>query len=115
MCIRDRLQECIDFPLVFNNFHGSVRQFAAILSYCSLIITGDTLAMHLAIARKIPVISIFTSTCHEEIEIYGRGTKIITKADCAPCYLRICPKGDVCLDSIDAMSIIEKVVAILNE
>ncbi|MBN1233732.1 MAG: glycosyltransferase family 9 protein [Candidatus Coatesbacteria bacterium] len=113
--VQSRLQEIIDFPLVFNNFHNSVRQFAALLRFCKLILTGDTLAMHLAIAIQKPVIAFFTSTCSQEIELYGRGLKIKTKAKCAPCYLRNCPSNNICLEDLTSELIFEKITEYLEK
>jgi heptosyltransferase-2 len=65
-------------------------------------VTGDTLAMHIAIGLGVPVLVILGSTCHQEIELYGRGAKIISDFDCSPCYLRDCPKEKTCMEAISA-------------
>ena len=79
-----------------------IREFAGIAGNCDLIITGDTLAMHIAIGLKIPVVVILGSTCPQEIELYSRGTKVISNFDCSPCYLSTCTKEVTCMDAISA-------------
>jgi heptosyltransferase-2 len=69
---------------------NSLLEFAGFLSLLDLIVTSDTLGMHLAIALKKPVIALFGSTCPQEIELYGRGSKIFLAADCSPCYKQTC-------------------------
>jgi len=63
-------------------------------------ITGDTLAMHIAIGLKIPVVVLLGPTCHQEIELYGRGSKIVSDFDCSPCYRSSCPQPVSCMDAI---------------
>ncbi|AEV98521.1 hypothetical protein A4D02_21785 [Niastella koreensis] len=45
---------------------------------CSFIISGDTLAMHVALAYKIPSIALFNCTSPAEIHDYGTLTKIVS-------------------------------------
>ncbi len=65
-------------------------------------VTGDTLAMHIAIGLKVPVLVILGSTCPQEIELYGRGAKIVSDFECSPCYLSVCPKEVTCMDATSA-------------
>jgi len=74
--------------------------FAGIISHCDVIITGDTLAMHLAIALRRRVVVIMGPTCPSEIELFGRGTKIVADVDCAPCYKAECDVGHICMRRI---------------
>lgn len=82
---------------IFNTGSHSIHRFAAILRRCSVVITGDTTAMHIAIATRTPSLVHFGSTCAEEIELYGRGRKIVSSLDCAPCYKRDCPIDEQCM------------------
>lgn len=45
---------------------------------CSFIISGDTLAMHVALAYNIPCIALFNCTSPAEIHDYGTLTKIVS-------------------------------------
>lgn len=77
---------------------------------CDLIITPDTLTMHLALAYKVPVIALFTATSAAEIYDYKRMIKIISQADCVCCYKKGCPEHDLeCARKIDPVRIIEVV------
>lgn len=48
------------------------------IASCSLILSADTLAMHLALGLKIPAIALFTCTSPSEIYDYGRLKKVIS-------------------------------------
>ncbi len=91
--------------------HHTIKQFAAIVGHCDLVITGDTLAMHIAIAMKKEIIAFFASTCAAEIELYGRGTKLVSELECAPCYLRVCPIDEKCMKIFPVERILEQAQA----
>jgi heptosyltransferase-2 len=72
---------------------------AAVLDYCSLVVTNDSGLMHLAAARKRKVAAIFGSTVRE-FGFFPYGTENIvlerTGLPCRPCShigLAECPKG----------------------
>ncbi len=87
-------------PIVDTGSHP-IPVFAGIVAACDLVVTGDTTALHIAIAVKTPVLSYFASTCAPEIELYGRGRKIISSIECAPCYKKICPIDEQCMKDMD--------------
>jgi heptosyltransferase-2 len=79
------------------------------VNLCDIVISGDTLGMHIAIALKKSVIAWFSISCAAEIELFGRGKKIITSLDCSPCWKRSC-EDPVCVDQPDLDMIFEAAV-----
>lgn len=75
--------------------------FAAIVERCQVVVTGDTLGMHVAIACGVPCVALFGPTCAQEIDLFGRGEKIVTSLACSPCYKRSCEKSPNCMDVIE--------------
>jgi heptosyltransferase-2 len=73
---------------------------------CDIVVTGDSLGMHLAISQKKWVVAWFGPTCAHEIELYGRGEKVLTQAPCAPCWKRSCQKPIMCYDQVDFSQIL---------
>lgn len=94
------------FPVINTGSHP-IQEFAAIVRSCDLVISGDTTALHIAIAVKVPVVTYFGSTCAQEIELYGRGKKIISNMECAPCYKRVCPIHERCMKETDAEALFQ--------
>lgn len=78
------------YNVVDSGCHHSLKEFMGLINQCHLVVTGDTLALHLAIALKKYVVTFFGSTCHQEIDLYGRGKKLVADVDCAPCYRGNC-------------------------
>jgi len=77
-----------------------IKDFAAIVAQCDAVVTSDTLAMHIAIALRVPVIALFGATCHQEVDLYGRGEKIVSTLPCAPCYKSHCDRME-CMQEIE--------------
>jgi len=87
----------------------SIGQFAAIIDTCSLVVSADTTALHIAIALKKLVVSLFGPTCEQEIELYNRGVKITSKIDCRPCYKSRCDKQINCMSLIQAEEVFQAI------
>ena len=84
-----------------------LRRGICFMDICDLIITGDSLGMHMAIALKKYIIVWFGLSCAVEIELYGRGEKLIPEGlECSPCWKKVCPFNLECIDMIDLNKII---------
>lgn len=93
--------------------HHSLKEFMGLINQCHLIVTGDTLALHLAIALKKLVVTFFGSTCYQEIDLYGRGKKLVADVACAPCYKGNCDTM-ICMKSISADDVFYACKDVLN-
>lgn len=92
---------------------NTLGQFAALINLCDVVVTGDTTVLHLTIGLKKKVVALFGPTCAQEIELYGRGEKIISPLPCAPCYRRSCDLSPSCMEAITAEEVINAVRELL--
>lgn len=90
-----------------------VRAFAALLAECDVLVTGDTLAMHLGLAAKVPSVILFGPTSLAEIEVYGRGKKLAPNMDCLACYLPDCNVTPKCMEQISVDEVHTAVLQLL--
>jgi ADP-heptose:LPS heptosyltransferase len=102
-------------PLIDTGTAHPIREFAGIVGNCDLMVTGDTLAMHIGIGLRVPVLVILGATCHQEIELYGRGAKVVSDFDCSPCYLSACPKPYTCMDATSVDTVFAAASAVLSQ
>lgn len=65
---------------------------------CDIVVSGDSLGMHMAIALNKWVVAWFGPTCAQEIDLFGRGRKVQTLAGCSPCWKRACHQSTMCYD-----------------
>ena len=89
--------------------------FCALVGSLDALVTGDTMAMHVAIALGVPVVVILGPTVSQEIAFYGPGRVVATQAQCAPCYRRACDKSPSCMDMIDSQAVLGAVMEVLGE
>ena len=85
-----RLVSRSSVPLIDAGCDNGARHFASLVAACSLVITGDTLAMHIALALGRRTIVLFGPTSAAEIELYGLGEKVVPHMGCLSCYKPTC-------------------------
>lgn len=66
------------YNVIFFQQRSTLKDYASDIEQCDLIITGDTLCMHLALALKKSMVCLFTCTSPHEIYDYGRMWKIVS-------------------------------------
>jgi heptosyltransferase-2 len=114
-----RLQKALGSQAHYLGCDYTIRQFAALLERCAVTVTGDTLAMHLALTVKTPTVALFGSTCDQEVDLYGLGEKIVSRPRCAPCYKNNCNlEGDAymaCMAQITPIRVLESVQRLLEK
>lgn len=76
--------------------------FVALIDRMDVVFCGDTMAMHAAIARERQVVAFFGPTCEQEIDLFGKGEKLLAQMPCSPCYKRACDQEDACVKQITA-------------
>jgi heptosyltransferase-2 len=54
--------------------------FAARVSLCRLLVTSDSLALHVALARNVRLVAFFAPTSAAEIEMYDLGERVVSTA-----------------------------------
>jgi heptosyltransferase-2 len=80
--------------------NNALRHFAALLGHCDVVVTGDTLAMHLSVALGRRTVVLFGPTSAAEIELYGLGEKVVPDMTCLSCYKTSCDFVPNCMDLI---------------
>jgi ADP-heptose:LPS heptosyltransferase len=79
-------------------------------SISDIVVTGDSLGMHIAIGLKKFVIVWFGVSCWTEIDLYERGVKLFQEElFCSPCWKKQCPYNLECIKMIDLDRIISEI------
>ena len=74
---------------------------------CDVIITGDSLGMHVGIALKKYIIVWFGVSCPPEVDLFDRGVKLIPEGlACSPCWKQECPYDLECMQVVDLDGIV---------
>jgi heptosyltransferase II len=97
-----------------SSLNGGVAEGAAQVDRCAVVVSGDSLGMHMAIALRKHVVAWFGPTSPQEIDLYGRGVKLLADVDCAPCWRPQCEKAVPCNTRVPSKLIAEAVVDCLS-
>lgn len=92
----------------------NILDFVSDVNDCKVIVSGDTLTMHLALGLKKRVLAIFGPTSSSEIFSYGRMKKIVSPIACQCCYKRQCNKRPNCMDIVSVEEVFLTVLEILK-
>jgi heptosyltransferase-2 len=77
---------------------NSLKEFAAIVELADLVVTADSLALHMAAALARPVVAVVGPTSPWELEMYGSGEVVTADVPCLACYRRHCDKPVTCME-----------------
>jgi heptosyltransferase-2 len=86
--------------LLTNTGQHPLRKFAALIGQTHVLITGDTLALHIGLALGRQVVALFGPTSYAEIDLCAEGEKLFAELDCLGCYLNDCDKSPNCMNLI---------------
>lgn len=65
-----------------------------------IILSGCSLGLHITIALQKKVIAWFGVSCHQEIDLYDKGVKLLTEVNCSPCWKKSCDQEIKCFNEI---------------
>jgi heptosyltransferase-2 len=106
----ERLKAASKVPMLDPGCDNPVRHFAALLGHSDVVVTGDTLAMHLSLALGKRTVVLFGPTSAPEIDLYGLGEKVVPDMTCLSCYKTSCDFVPNCMDLIST-DMVERAVA----
>lgn len=111
----EQLEELLNstgFKVSWQSGFDDLYQYMDWINSCALIITTDSLGLHLALALRKKVLGLFGPTDPKEICFYNRGNHLISSTPCEymPCYRAQCVhQGVFCMDQIETDEIHAKV------
>jgi heptosyltransferase-2 len=90
--------------------HFPLKRFIALMNECDVIVSAVTMAMHIAIGLRKPLILFNNIFNPHEFELYGRGEIVAPGKECR-CYFRpTCVNDEYkCMDSIEPVRVIDAV------
>ncbi len=92
---------------------NDLRTFFSLLNLCDLLVTSDTLALHAAVGLKKRVVALFGPTSAAEIDLYGRGEKVVAPVPCQCCYRTDCDVSPNCMETIEPETVLAAVRKLL--
>lgn len=99
------------FSISWQEGLNSLYDYIDWINSCRLVVTSDSLGLHLCLALKKKIVALFGPTSHKEIYFYGCGTFLLPDSpyDCIPCLKPVCDKKRQCLEYIYPERVKEKI------
>lgn len=94
--------------------HNSLIKFAEIMNLCSIIVTSDSLALHIATALNKKTIVLFGPTSSNEIELYNNGIKLKSDDECKCFYNKYCSEAVSCMEKISVEKVYNSILTLTN-
>ena len=116
-----RIQQGVGAQCINTAGQLSLRQSAALLNDCAVLVSNDSAPTHLGVATNCRVLTIFGPTVPRfGFAPYGVGHRVIERElSCRPCSAhgtRTCPIGThACMQEIDVEEVFKSIVAMLLE
>jgi heptosyltransferase-2 len=102
----ERIRKMADGACVGAPIDWDLKRFAALIGICRVVVSSDSLALHLTVANGVPAVVFFGPTSAAEIDLFGLGSKVTTPLSCKCCYLSSCDVRPHCMDSIQVEQIL---------
>ncbi|MCX5701659.1 MAG: glycosyltransferase family 9 protein [Candidatus Omnitrophica bacterium] len=109
----ERLEDLIknEYSISWQQGLNSIYEYIDWINSCRLIVTADTLGLHLGLALKKRIVALFGPTSPYEIYFYDRGSFLLPEAPykCIPCLTSHCDKEKQCLEYIVPEKVKERI------
>ncbi len=99
--------------LIDTGCKNTLREFFSLINLCDILVTSDTLALHIALALNKNVVVLFGPTSYTEIELYNLGKKNVSPIKCVVCYNRVCNKQPDCMQLITPKQICDTILNLI--
>lgn len=87
--------------------HDDVHEFAALVEGMDILVTSDSLGLHVATAVRTPAVVLVGPTSASELDLFGRGEILSGDVECLACYQRRCDKLVTCMDRLETHAVVE--------
>jgi len=112
--LNKRMLKKLNVPVYNAGCENEIRHFSALIRCCTVVLSGDSLAMHLALSMGRRVVVLFGPTSNTEIELFGMGEKVIPNLECLCCYKSVCNITPNCMESISVHMVKDAILRQLN-
>jgi len=95
---------------------NSIGEYIEWINSCELIVTHDSLGLHIAIALKKKIVAIFGPTSSYETYLYNLGISVVPEGeyDCVPCLEPTCHKEVSCMHTISVERVYSAIQKVLR-
>ena len=94
----------------------SITELVALVRRCQVFISSDSAPMHVAASVNVPLVALFGPTDPKRHMVPPSRYQVFWKEiHCAPCYLRNCPIGHICMKKITVQEVLNAVLYFIKD
>jgi len=104
------------YSISYQQSLNDVHKYIDWINSCRLLVTNDSLGLHLAIALKKKIIALFGPTSEKEVYLSNLGVALRPplKLKCVPCFLTNCRYDKKCIDMINSELVYKNIKRLLG-
>ena len=87
----------------------SLVEFSSLVNTVDILLTSDSLAMHIGVALNKATIVLVGPTSPWELDVFGNGEIVHSDIECLVCYLARCDKVITCMNTLSPDYVLSKV------
>lgn len=112
--LHTRLEQ--NYTVCWQQSLNSIKHYIEWLNACKLIISTDSLGLHLCLGLRKKIVALFGPTPAEQVYMYGCGIKLTpcSERSCIPCFQSKCSYDTCCMDTISVEMVLEAVELLLD-
>jgi ADP-heptose:LPS heptosyltransferase len=104
-----RIMETMGDHIVDAGCNNSLTQFSSLINSLDVLLTSDSLAMHIGVALGKSTVVLVGPTSPWELDVYGNGEIVHSDIDCLVCYLSRCDKVVTCMNTLSPETVLGSV------
>lgn len=109
-------RELSEYSITFQQGKSNIYEYIDWIASCRVLVSNDSLGLHIALALGIPVIGMFGPTPYSEVADYGLG--YFLKPDeklfpCMPCLDSECHNSSFCMSTLKVETVVEAVRSVM--
>ncbi len=96
---------------VYEEVKNDIKKYIDWINSCKIIVSNDSLGLHLGLALNKKVLGLFGPTPHKEIYFENRGKAIFpnNSIGCIPCFKGVCERGKNCMEDISVEKVYREI------
>ena len=114
----DELKQLLEGNYSYTMQQGmdDLRAYMDWINSCRLLVTNDSLGLHIALALRKKVIVLYGPTNPNETHFYGRGEVFYPDVDlpCIPCLQPVCDQKSHCMEFVAASSVMDAIDRLMH-
>jgi heptosyltransferase-2 len=93
----------------------TLAEFVDLAAACSVFLTNDSGAMHVAASAGTPTVAVFGATDHIATGPTGGRARVVRQpVECSPCLLRECPIDHRCMSGVSSHRVAQAALDLLK-